>query len=97
SATITLTGTSFVSGSIAKSNGVALTGTWQSATQMQATIPSGQLGTLGALAITVTNAAPGGGTSSAKTIQVGCDTTGVDYPLAALNAQQTVTLSLSSS
>src|SRR5207245_464490 len=49
---------------------------------------------VGNLAITVTNAAPGGGTTAAKTIQVVCDVSGVDYPLAALNAAQTVTLNL---
>jgi hypothetical protein len=91
--TITLTGAGFVGGSVVKSNGATLASSTQSATQITATVPAAQLSTIGALSITVTNAAPGGGVSAAKTIQVACNTSGVDYALGALNQATSIPLS----
>jgi len=89
--TITLTGAGFVPASTVKSNGVNVTTSYVSATQLTAVIPSSQLLYPGSVAITVTNPAPGGGTSAAKNLTVGCDTTGVDVALGALG--NTTTLS----
>lgn len=89
--TITLTGTGFVPTSTVSSNGVNVMTSYVSATQLTAVIPSSHLLYAGSVAITVTNPAPGGGTSAAKNLTVGCDTTGVDVALGALG--NTTTLS----
>jgi hypothetical protein len=82
--TITLTGTGFVPTSTAKSNGVLVTTTYVSATTLRAVVPSNHLLNPGSVAITVTNPAPGGGTSAARSLVVGCDTSGVDVALGAV-------------
>ena len=81
---LTITGTNFVSTSTARSNGVLLTTTYVTPTTLSAVVPSSHLVNSGSLAITVTNPAPGGGTSAAKTLTIGCDTTGVDVALGAI-------------
>jgi hypothetical protein len=87
---VTLTGTGFVPTSTARANGVALSTTYVGPTSLTATIPSNMLTTLGALAITVLNAGPGGGTSNAFSFNVSCDTTGVDVQLGPLNTVTTL-------
>lgn len=82
--TITITGTGFVTTSTAKSNGVAIATNYVSATQLSAIVPSTHLVSPGTVSITVTNAAPAGGTSAPKGLTVGCDTTGVDVALGAI-------------
>ena len=79
--TITITGTGFVATSTAKSNGVLIPTSYVSATTLNATVPSNHLLNPGFVAITVTNPAPGGGTSAARNLVVGCDTSGVDVAL----------------
>ncbi len=79
--TLTLTGTGFVSASVVKSNGANLATTYVSATTLRAVVPAAQLATAGSLAITVTNPAPGGGTSAPRPLAVGCDSAGVDVQL----------------
>jgi hypothetical protein len=78
---ITITGTGFVSTSTARSNGVLLMTTYVTPTTLSAVVPSSHLVNPGSVAITVTNPAPGGGTSSARNLVIGCDTTGVDVAL----------------
>jgi hypothetical protein len=88
--TITIVGTGFVSTSTVQSNGVLVMSTYINATSLTAVIPANHLLNPGAVAITVTNPAPGGGTSAAKNLTVGCDTTGVDIALGALDTVTTI-------
>jgi hypothetical protein len=67
---LTLTGTGFVSASTAQWAGTVLTITYVSATQLKATVPASDLSTAGKFSVTVSNPAPGGGTSGAVTFTV---------------------------
>jgi hypothetical protein len=62
--TLTVNGTNFVSTSVVNFNGVAKTTTFKSASQVSAAIAAADIATAGAITVTVTNPAPGGGTSS---------------------------------
>ena len=68
--TLTVNGGNFVSTSVVQVNGSARTTTFVSATRVTAAIPSSDLTTAGNLAITVSNPAPGGGTSTALNLAV---------------------------
>ena len=68
--TITLTGSSFVAGSTVDFNATPIATTFVSATQLTAVIPAADLTATGPNAVTVVNAGPGGGTSSAQTFNV---------------------------
>jgi hypothetical protein len=68
--TITVTGTSFISSSVVKWKNVSKTTTYVSKTQLTAAIPAADLTTAGTAAVTVTNPAPGGGTSSSATFTI---------------------------
>ncbi len=68
--TLTVNGTNFVGSSIVKWNGVSKTTTYISPTQLTAAIPSSDLLGAGSYSVTVTNPAPGGGTSNAQTFTV---------------------------
>ena len=81
---ITVTGTGFVSTSTAKSNGVLVMTTYVTPTTLSIVVPSSHLVNPTTIAITVTNPAPGGGTSAARNLVVGCDTSGVDVALGAI-------------
>jgi hypothetical protein len=59
--TLTIYGTNFVPGAVAKWNGSALTTTFVSATQLTAAVPASAIATAGTYSITVTTS---GGTSS---------------------------------
>ena len=61
--TITVIGTNFVSGSTVNLDGTALNTSFASSTQLTATVPTAKLANMGWGAITVSNPAPGGGTS----------------------------------
>jgi hypothetical protein len=62
--TVTISGSGFVSSSVANLNGQALKTTFVSGTQVSAVIPAGNLASGAANNITVTNPSPGGGTSA---------------------------------
>lgn len=79
--TVTITGSGFVATSVAKANGAAVMTSYVSPTQLTAVVPSAYLLNPGSVAITVTNPAPGGGTSASRSLTVGCDSTGVDVAL----------------
>ncbi len=64
SLTLTVNGSNFVSESTVQWNGSALTSTFVSSTKLTATVPAGDLASAGTASVTVTNPAPGGGTSS---------------------------------
>src|SRR5207245_1099146 len=68
--TLTVNGTNFVSNSTVNFNGPGRTTTFVSATQLTAAIPATDLATAGTFSITVTNPAPGGGTSNTQTFTV---------------------------
>ncbi|MCX9025939.1 MAG: hypothetical protein OIN85_07600 [Candidatus Methanoperedens sp.] len=68
--TMTITGTNFVSGSIARFDGSDRTTTYGNATSLTVSITSSDLISAGTHSITVFNPAPGGGISSGRTFTV---------------------------
>ncbi len=68
--TITVRGTNFVAASVVRFNGSDRVTTFDSSTQVRATIPAGDLTTAGAFNITMFNPLPGGGTSNPQTFTV---------------------------
>ncbi len=62
--TLTINGTNFVAASTANFGGAAPTTTFVNSTQLTAAIPASSIASTGTLAVTVTNPAPGGGTSN---------------------------------
>jgi uncharacterized repeat protein (TIGR01451 family) len=67
---ITLTGSGFSSSSTVLLNGAALPTSFTSSTQLTATVPAANLANLGWAPISVSNPAPGGGSSSALPLSV---------------------------
>ena len=67
---LTVTGSGFVSGSTVQWNGAARTTTFVSATQLTAAIPASDIASPGTANVTVTNPAPGGGTSNSVAFTV---------------------------
>ena len=90
---ITINGSRFVPGSSVKSNGQAVVSTYVSGTRLTAIIPSSHLLNPGSVALTVSNPAPGGGTSQPAYLSVGCDTSGVDVALGPVGTTSTVNVS----
>jgi len=68
--TLTLTGTHFVPAATVAWNGVALQTTYVGSTQLSAMVPDSDIAQSGTVSITVTNPAPGGGTSSALSFTI---------------------------
>lgn len=68
--TLTVSGSSFVSGAVVSFNGTALPTTYTSSTSLQATIPASALSAGEAASVTVTNPSPGGGTSSSANFSI---------------------------
>jgi DNA-binding beta-propeller fold protein YncE len=62
--TLTINGTNFVAASMVSFGGSAAATTFVSSTQLTAAIPAASIASTGAPAVTVTNPAPGGGTSN---------------------------------
>jgi len=67
---ITLTGNNFSPAAVVLFNGTALTTSFSSATELTATVPASDLTKLGWAPLSVTNPAPGGGTSAAIPLSV---------------------------
>jgi hypothetical protein len=88
--TITINGNGFVSTTTAKSNGVLVMTTYVNASTVTAVVPSAHLLNPGIVAITVSNPAPGGGTSAVRNLTVGCETSGVDVALGAIGTTTTL-------
>ena len=63
--TITVNGSNFFAASVVKWNGVSLTTSYISKTQLQATVPAANITTSGTASVTVYTPAPGGGLSAA--------------------------------
>jgi hypothetical protein len=68
--TLTITGTGFVNGSQAQWNGATRSTTYVTATQLTAAITAADVAAGGMAAVTVINAAPGGGTSLASSFAI---------------------------
>jgi len=68
--TLTVNGSSFVSGAVVNFNGAARTTTFVSASKVTAAILAADIASTGTPSVTVTNPAPGGGTSNALTFAV---------------------------
>jgi hypothetical protein len=69
--TLTVNGTNFIEGATVKFGAnAALTPTFFSATQLQVTVPAGDIAAAGTPAVTVVNPTPGGGTSNGVTFMV---------------------------
>lgn len=62
---MTVTGSGFINGASVQWNGTALTTTFVSATQLTAIVPAVDLTTVGSAEVTVSNPAPGGGSTVA--------------------------------
>ncbi len=80
---VAIHGTGFVRGSSVRSNEQPVATTYVSGGKLEAIVPANHLLQPGVVTITVTNPAPGGGTSRPATIAVGCDTAGVHLQLTA--------------
>ena len=93
---ITLGGTGFVAASAVSVNGTNVAITAQTSTSITATVPAALLAAPSSLTVSVSNPAPGGGTSGSLTIMVGCNTASADVVLTALNTPQTLTLNFAS-
>jgi hypothetical protein len=68
--TLTVNGSDFVSTSVVRWNGMAMTTTFVSASQLQAAIGSVDLAVAGSIPVSVVTPAPGGGTSGAVTFTI---------------------------
>jgi hypothetical protein len=68
--TLTVNGSGFVPGSVVRWNGANRTTTFVNANQLTATLTSADLASPGSATVTVSNPAPGGGTSAAMTFTV---------------------------
>lgn len=66
--TFTLTGTNFMSSSVVMVGTTSLTTTFVSSTQLTAVVPAATLAPVGALSFSVSNPAPGGGSSQAISV-----------------------------
>jgi hypothetical protein len=91
---ITINGNGFVPTSTVSSNGVLVMTNYVNANALTAVVPAAHLQNAGTVAITVTNPAPGGGTSAPRGLTVGCDTSGVDVQLGAIGTVTTVATNL---
>ena len=68
--TLTVNGTEFVSGAVVNWNGTGLATTFVNSSQVTATVPASDITTAAVASVTVTNPAPGGGTSNVQFFDV---------------------------
>jgi len=77
--TLTVNGTGFVSGSVIKWNGTALSTTFVNGSQLTATVPATDIATPSTASITVSSPSPGGGTSNVLFLAVAAPETSVQF------------------
>ena len=77
--TITVNGTGFVSNSVVNWNGTPLSTLFVNFGQLLATVPDADVASAGTASVTVTNPAPGGGTSNPASFTVTTPTTSVGF------------------
>lgn len=63
-------GSNFENGAVVQWSGTALSTSWQSATELTATVPASDLSVVGTANVTVANPAPGGGVSTSRTFTI---------------------------
>jgi hypothetical protein len=68
--TLSVTGSGFIAGSTVDWNGAALSTTYVGASQLTASVPAGNIASVGTASVTVFNPAPGGGTATAATFTI---------------------------
>ncbi|HTM68617.1 MAG TPA: fibronectin type III domain-containing protein [Candidatus Binatia bacterium] len=68
--TLTVNGTNFIASSVVRWNGVDRTTTFVNASQVTASIPTGDIAGAGTATVTVFNPTPGGGTSNGQTFTI---------------------------
>jgi hypothetical protein len=88
---VTVNGSGFVSTSQVRAEGSLLLTTFVSSTQLTATVPASALSAPGRVSFTVVSPSPGGGTSNAVDVPIGCDPTDVEVRLSTLNTPVTLT------
>jgi hypothetical protein len=81
--TLTINGTNFVASSMVTFGGATPTTTFVTSTQLTAAIPASSVASTGMLAVTVTNPAPGGGTSNPMNFTI---TSGGPSPVPTINS-----------
>jgi 6-phosphogluconolactonase (cycloisomerase 2 family) len=81
--TLTINGTNFVAASMVNFGGSAPATTFVNSTQLTAAIPAASIASTGMLAVTVTNPAPGGGTSNPVNFTI---TSGGPSPVPTINS-----------
>jgi hypothetical protein len=82
--TLTVTGTKFDPAAVVQFNGTALTTTFNSSTQLQATVPAGNIASSGTAIITVANPIANGGVSAGSTFFIGTSG-GSNFAVSAIN------------
>jgi YVTN family beta-propeller protein len=100
--TLTINGTNFVAASMVNFGGTPRTTTFVSATQLAAAIPAAAIASAGTATVTVTNPAPGGGTSNAVNFTIASGTNPIPtinslFPSCAPVGEHAFTLSVSGS
>lgn len=94
--TVTITGTGFITATVANMNGAALATTYVSTTSITAIVPASAIAADGTVKITATNPAPGGGSSAAQNYTIAVPTpamTGLSPQSVPQGAAVTVTVS----
>ncbi|HKF21525.1 MAG TPA: hypothetical protein VKE93_08155, partial [Candidatus Angelobacter sp.] len=82
--TLTVTGTKFDPAAVVQFNGAALATTFNSSTQLQATVPAGNIASSGTAIITVANPISNGGVSAGSTFFIG-SSGGSNFAVSAIN------------
>jgi len=82
--TLTVTGTNFDPAAVVQFNGAPLATTFNSGTQLQAAVPTGNIASSGTAIITVVNPANNGGVSAGSTFFIGA-TGGSNFAVSAIN------------
>ncbi len=77
SQSLTIAGSGFIASTVAQLNGTALATTYQSATSVTAVVPASAIAADGTEKITVSNPAPGGGSSLAQNYSIAVPTPGI--------------------
>jgi hypothetical protein len=77
---LTVNGANFLSSSVVNFGGTAVATTFVSSTQLTAAIPAAAIASVGSAAVTVTNPAPGGGTSNAVNFTINAEFLGQFTP-----------------
>ena len=85
--TLTANGTGFVNGSVINWNGISLTTTYTSGTELTAIVPAASVSTAGSVPVTITSPAPGGGTSNAVTFNINAVSSGKKFLFDATHAE----------